>query len=233
MSAKPGPILDDYLVSLARELRELPPSDRAEIVDEVRDHFEDARAELIDPTEADLRNILERLGPPAEIAAEARIRFGVTRPVEAPPEPMHVAGRTPGGLEIGALVMWVVWWPLGVLLTALSPRWTRRDKASAVLVQLIAVTLVSGIFLTPMYLQAGMGNHLAVLLFALLFPPTLAGVFGAGYLTWKLASPGPTRWSEPWRIAGRTAGIVIGAWLLWTLLVGPLLLLVMKARAGG
>jgi len=231
MTVEPRQILDAYLRSLETELRELSPSDRAEIVLEVREHFEDARAEMEQATEADLRNILERLGPPAEIAAEARLRFGVTRSVDTSPAPVPVAGRAPGGLEIGALVMWVVWWPLGLLLTALSSRWSRRDKAAAVLVQLVALAVFAGYFLTPVYFGSGI-SHAVIVLFALVFPPTLAGIFGAGYLVWKLASPGPTRWSEPWRIAGRTAGIVIGAWLLWSLLVGPLLFLVMKARGG-
>ena len=225
-------ILDDYLVSLESELRELSPSDRAEIVLEVREHFEDARAELSDPSEADLRNILERLGPPSEIAAEARLRFGVTRSADPRAEAVPIAGRAPGGLEVGALVMWVVWWPLGMLLAALSARWSRRDKAAAVLVNLVAVTVVAGFFLTPTYFQAGMGNHLVVVLWALLFPPTLAGIFGSAYLVWKLASPVPTRWSEPWRIAGRSAAIILGAWILWTLLIGPLILLTMRARGG-
>ena len=70
-------ILDEYLVALEEELRGLSPSDRAEIILEVREHYEEARRELVDPTEADLRNIVERLGPPAEIAAEARQRLGV------------------------------------------------------------------------------------------------------------------------------------------------------------
>jgi uncharacterized membrane protein len=232
MTGDPRQILDAYLRSLETELRELSPSDRAEIVLEVREHFEDARAEMEQPTEADLRNILERLGPPAEIAAEARLRFGVTRSLDPAPAPIPVAGRAPGGLEIGALVMWVVWWPLGLLLTALSSRWSRRDKAAAVFVQLVALAVFAGFFLTPAYFRVGLVSHAVIVLVALVFPPTLAGIFGAGYLVWKLASPGPTRWSEPWRIAGRTAGIVIGAWLLWSLLVGPLLFLVMKARGG-
>jgi len=225
-------ILDDYLVSLESELRELSPSDRAEIVLEVREHFEDARAELGYPSEADLRNIFERLGPPSEIAAEARLRFGVSQALQPQAELAAPAARAPGGLEIGALIMWVVWWPLGLVLTALSPRWSRRDKAVAVAVQLVAIVAVAGYFLSPAYLGVGPLNHVVVLFVALLFPPSLAGIFGDGYLVWKLTSPVPTRWNQPWRSAGHAAGIVVGAWLLWTLLAGPFLLLAMRARGG-
>src|SRR5438477_13212474 len=102
-------ILDDYLTALEEELRDLSPSDRAEIILEVREHYEEARRELTDPTEADLRNIVERLGPPAEIAAEARQRLGVAAPTAQsgpPSEPSPSPSPSPrpisaaGPLEI-------------------------------------------------------------------------------------------------------------------------------------
>jgi uncharacterized membrane protein len=234
-------ILDDYLGALEEELRGLSPSDRAEIILELREHYEEARRELTDPTEADVRNIVERLGPPAEIAAEARQRLGVTVPTteSGPPSvplPWSPPTSAAGALEIAALILWVLWWPIGVILMALSPRWTRREKAIALVVELGFFAVLLGATLTPIYFTARSGylSHLFIYPVFLLLPPTLAGIFGAAYLTWKIASRGRDLvWSTPWKVAGRTAGIVVGAWLLWVLVLGPLTLLVMRARGAG
>jgi uncharacterized membrane protein len=234
-------ILDDYLGALEEELRGLSPSDRTEIILELREHYEEARRELPDPTEADLRNIVERLGPPAEIAAEARQRLGVAVPtVESGPTSVAPPSSRPtsaaGALEIAALILWVLWWPIGVILMALSPGWTRREKAIAMVVELGFFAVLLGATLTPIYFT-GRGaylNHFFIYPVFLLFPPTLVGIFGAAYLTWRIASRGRARqWSPAWKVAGRTAGIVVAAWLLWVLVLGPLTLLVMKARGGG
>jgi uncharacterized membrane protein len=234
-------IVDDYLVALEEELLGLSPSDRAEIILEVREHYEEARRELVDPTEADLRNIVERLGPPAEIAAEARQRLGVAIPTTesgspSVPPPSSTPTSAAGPLEIATLILWVLWWPLGVILMALSPRWTRREKATALVVELGFFAVLLGASLTPIYFTGARGylSHIFIYPVFLLFPPTLAGLFGAGYLTWKIASRGKDReWSTPWKVAGRTAGILVGAWLLWALVLGPLTLLVMEVRGRG
>ena len=88
-------IIEEYLTTLEGELGELSSSDRAEIILEVREHFDEARRALSEPTEADLRNILERLGAPAEIALEARQRLGVASRVTAPN--LHAASTAPSG----------------------------------------------------------------------------------------------------------------------------------------
>ena len=233
MSVDARRILDPYLMNLEGELAGLSPSDRAEIILEIREHFEDAQAELKNPSDSDLRNILERLGPPAEIAAEARLRFNLPGTTSGPHLPpfaeRNPAIAKPGrGLEYVAIVLWVVWWPIGVLLTALSPYWTRRDKLIAILFQIVGVIAFTGVFATPAYFGA-IGFHSVFLFLALLvFPPKLAGLVGGGYLGWKLVNPGPHDWSESWRRAGYVAGLVVGAWLLWALLVGPLLFILVK-----
>jgi uncharacterized membrane protein len=73
--------VDDYLARLERAMSDLPSSRRKELLDEIREHIEAALAEL-EPgaSEADVRNALERLGEPEDIAKEARERLGI-RPV--------------------------------------------------------------------------------------------------------------------------------------------------------
>ena len=77
-----------YLQDLEGELRDLPANRRQELLDEVGEHIAAARAALDPETEAGVRTVLERLGDPADIAAEARERCGVQRPP---------AGRPPHG----------------------------------------------------------------------------------------------------------------------------------------
>lgn len=238
MTVEARQILDEYLLALERELRELSPADRAEIVLEIREHFEDARRELTDPTEAQLRNIVERLGTPDEIAAEARRRFGVERQ-PAMPDPISLTSGLPrsayGALEILAVIGWVVWWPAGVLLMALSSRWSRRDKVIALTVELGFFVVLAGVTGT-LNLIAGNGagprilSHYWILFVLLLFPPSVFGIAGAAFLAWRLRHPGVLPWSANSIIAGRTALIVIGAWLVWVLVLGPLTIYASHAR---
>ena len=61
----------DYLARLQTALSSVDPSDREQIVAQVAEHLDDAIAGLPTPSEEGLRQILERLGSPEEIAAAA------------------------------------------------------------------------------------------------------------------------------------------------------------------
>ena len=67
-----SPLVDAYLRRLELELADLPAAKRHEIVNEIRSHIADERSAMVDETDANLMNLLDRLGDPAEIAAEAR-----------------------------------------------------------------------------------------------------------------------------------------------------------------
>jgi uncharacterized membrane protein len=128
MREKNDELVESYLDRLERELHDVPGPRRREVVDEVRGHIVEARAELATESEAEIRNILERLGEPSEIAAEARARFGI--------QPQS------GGnwREVSAIVLLllggfvVVGWIVGVILLWISERWTLRDKLIGTLV---------------------------------------------------------------------------------------------------
>ena len=62
---------------LDSELANLPRMRRREIVEEISEHIAEARAASPAQDEAEIRTLLDRLGDPAEIADEARERFGV------------------------------------------------------------------------------------------------------------------------------------------------------------
>lgn len=63
--------LDDYLEALGRELRGLPAALVADLVGELRSHVRDSVGGG-EPSRAELRHVLARLGSPAELAAQYR-----------------------------------------------------------------------------------------------------------------------------------------------------------------
>jgi hypothetical protein len=119
-------LVDGYLGRLELALLDIAPGRRSEILDDIRAHIADERGNLEQETDADLLNLLERLGDPAEIAAAAKDGQSTFRPTGP-------TGRV-GLLEILALVLTPLVWPAGVVLLWLSPAWTTRQKLLGTLV---------------------------------------------------------------------------------------------------
>ena len=165
-------ILAGYLKRLDAELAPLPAARRREILAEIQDHIEEARAALPEETDADILTILDRVGEPEEIGAETRARFDLAAPSAGP---LELAALLLAG--VGALVLPFVTWVLGVLLVWRSPCWTPREKqrgAYAPLVAGLALLLVSA--LLP-FLLVGLG----ILVGGILLP-----LAGTGYLAARL-----------------------------------------------
>lgn len=128
-------LVQDYLERLTRAADRLPPERRAELVEEIREHIESAVAEGEAGTEAELRDLLDRLGDPEEIVAAAS---------EDEPAAPSALGRyrRPGiGVEIGAVALLtlgslviVVGWAIGAILLWTSRRWTTGEKLLGTLV---------------------------------------------------------------------------------------------------
>src|SRR4029078_4078697 len=72
MSTSADALVEEYLDRLERELADFPSARRREVVHEISEHIAEARAGLEPETEADVRNLLDRMGDPADIAAGAR-----------------------------------------------------------------------------------------------------------------------------------------------------------------
>ena len=128
MASKTDKLVADYLGRLDRELRDLPRARRRELVEEITGHIAEARADLETENEASIRSLLDRLGDPADIAAEARGRFGVER---------HGSGLDIVALIlllIGGIVLPVVGWVVGVVLLWISETWTTTEKVIGTLV---------------------------------------------------------------------------------------------------
>ncbi len=58
----------EYLHNLEAELADLPRSRRQELLGEIHEHIDSALAEAPAHEEAEVRNVLDRLGDPADIA---------------------------------------------------------------------------------------------------------------------------------------------------------------------
>jgi uncharacterized membrane protein len=124
-------LVGEYLRRLDKELRGVPRARRREIVEEISDHIEEARHGFVDEQPSDVRNVLDRLGDPADIAAEARQRLDV--PGQAQPtgtlEKIALVLLLPG-----SVLLPVIGWFAGVLLLWMSDLWTTRDKVIGTLV---------------------------------------------------------------------------------------------------
>jgi hypothetical protein len=126
-------LVTDYLDRLNRAARQLEPGRRAELLAEIREHIDAARAAGAAADEAAVRTMLDRLGEPEEIVAAAAEH----NPQAAGP----VAVRRGTGLEIAAVLLLtvgslvpLVLWALGVMLLWASRRWTTREKLVGTLV---------------------------------------------------------------------------------------------------
>ena len=116
-------LVHDYLARLQFALAAVPSDRREEIVGEISSHIAEERARLTHESDADVYNLLERVGDPAELAEAAA------------PDVIRDDGRQDqppasrfGAVEILALVLTPTVWPVGVILLWLSPRWRVRDK---------------------------------------------------------------------------------------------------------
>lgn len=137
--------IERYLHELDQELRDLPPNRRRELLEEIREHIGSALDEAPSHEEAEVRNVLERLGEPAEIAEEARQRFGVRREEPGLRETLALIL-----LPIGGVVVPVLGWIVGAILLITSRVWTSKEKAIGVLLfpggllPAVALTLFPG-----------------------------------------------------------------------------------------
>jgi hypothetical protein len=137
-------LVADYLRRLDAAASRLPADRRAELVDEIRGHIDAALGEAGTDTESAVRNVLGRLGEPAEIVAAAAPEHGVD---------VTRHDRGPGWLPVVTVLLLVfggffppvLGWIVGVGLLWYSPVWTFRDK-------LLGTLVWPGGLLTPAFL---------------------------------------------------------------------------------
>jgi hypothetical protein len=111
-------LIEGYLARLSAAAGGLPKNARQELIADMRSHIAEARAREPQETDAAVMNILDRLGEPATVVADARERLGIR---------LYQPYR-PGILEIAAVIFVPFFWPIGVILLWMSPAWRVRDK---------------------------------------------------------------------------------------------------------
>jgi len=138
-------ILGGYRHRLEEELNGLPRARREEIIAEVDAHIRDARTAHAAETDADLLNLLDRLGDPSVIGTEARERFDVAEPASAGAREVIALLL----LVVGPFIVPVVTWVLGAMLVWSSGAWSAREKRNSLAWSLIVIgslTLIVIIF---------------------------------------------------------------------------------------
>lgn len=144
MTALDHPLVQDYLRRLREESHRLPVDEAYDLETQIREHLSDALGES--PTEAEIRETLDRLGQPSVV-----VGAGTTSAQADPQSPRPGRTTQPGderttqpdgawreagalvGLVGGALLFWLpvvnlVLWAGGMVLLFLSRRWSVADK---------------------------------------------------------------------------------------------------------
>jgi len=142
-----------YLAALERACADLGPGRCDELIAEVRAHIDSVLADSGDVTDAQLHELLDSLGSPADIAAAAR--------TDDEPIPVRSAASPGFGVrDIAAIVLLLIGgflagigWVVGAVLLWTSPSWRTRDK-------LIGTFVVPGGLLGSLML-AGLGSFAA------------------------------------------------------------------------
>ncbi|WP_159805149.1 HAAS signaling domain-containing protein [Cellulomonas citrea] len=132
-----------YLDDLGRMLTPAPPVQRAEVLAQVREHLDEAFAELgPEPTEAQVRQVLADLGPAEQIAADVL-------PATPPATPLLARAGLPW-VVVGLMALGFVppfgWLAmvLGLVLFLVSPLWHRAWKVGGTLAYVLVPLLLWG-----------------------------------------------------------------------------------------
>ncbi len=119
-------LVDRYLAEVRAATRTLPKAQQGSIVSDIESHIEQALSP--NANEAEIRTVLDRLGSPQSIAAEAGAvpDGGKSSPVK---EVIALLG-----ISVGSLILPGVGWLVGVVLLWMSTVWTLRQKLAGTLV---------------------------------------------------------------------------------------------------
>lgn len=152
--------VERYIHELAIALSGFPPEEREDVIAGIREHIEDALLAIAEPTPADVRRILDDLGDPLAIAADAGATQSareVPPNVSPPDRPEPLSGArllasdwVPAAplfaFGVGAIftlaglgALTVLGWLAGVAILIGSPLWRAAEKVTATGVVLIGV----------------------------------------------------------------------------------------------
>jgi hypothetical protein len=153
-------LVQRYLAQLDAALQGVDASRRDEILAEVHEHIEEGRDRLDTDDAASVRTLLDKVGDPAAIAAEAG----------APPPDSRRWDEWAPWLIIFGPVASGLGWIAGILILWTSPTWSKRDK--------LVATFVSPAGLVALFigLVAAMGGRRLTLPLAVAILLAVAGL---------------------------------------------------------
>jgi hypothetical protein len=122
-------LVDDYVLRLKTALRQLPASRQDQLVSEITEHIEEGRAGAQSQSEAVVRELLDRLGDPEDIAAAA---------LADEPTVSHTRWLTGGSLIAVVLIVVLV---AGVTIAGLLGAFASGDGSSSSNYQPVVVSL--------------------------------------------------------------------------------------------
>jgi hypothetical protein len=148
-----GKLVRRYLAQLDAALQGVDASRREEILAEVHGHIEEGRTGLDPGDAASVRTLLDKVGDPAAIAAEAGAPPPGSRRWDAWAPWLIIFGPVASGLG----------WIAGMLILWTSPTWSRRDQLIATFVPLAGLVALFFGLLTALRAAAGCPGHVPAL----------------------------------------------------------------------
>jgi hypothetical protein len=142
-----------YLTQLDAALRGVDASRREEILAEVHGHIEEGRTGLDPDDAASVRTLLDKVGDPAAIAAEAGAPPPGSRRWDAWAPWLIIFGPVASGLG----------WVAGMLILWTSPTWSRRDQLIATFVPLAGLVALFFGLLAALRAAAGCSGNVPAL----------------------------------------------------------------------
>lgn len=139
MTTSSDELVRDYLDRLGRSAAALPAADREELLEQITGHISSARADAVAAGEGDspevVRGVLDRLGPPEEVAAAA------TGEQPAAHAPIRLFGEGSTNESAAVVLCGLGWlvafgWLFGLVLALRSKRWTGWQKLAVALLPL-------------------------------------------------------------------------------------------------
>jgi hypothetical protein len=134
-----------YLAQLDAALRDVDASRREEILADVHEHIDEGRTGLDPDDTASVRALLDRVGDPVAIAAEAGVPVPGSRRWDAWAPWLIIFGPVASGLG----------WIAGMLILWTSPTWSRRDQVIATIVPLAGLVALFFGLVAALHAAAG------------------------------------------------------------------------------
>jgi len=142
-----------YLAQLDAALRDVDAPRREEILAEVHEHIEEGRTGLDPGDAASVRTLLDKVGDPAAIAAEAGAPSPGSRRWDAWAPWLIIFGPLASGLG----------WIAGMLILWTSPTWSRRDQLIATFVPPAGLVALFFGLVAVLRAASGCSGHLPAL----------------------------------------------------------------------